>query len=100
MTAQEIKKAFFEHFVDKASATLEEEITASVERFMEHEQAVYAVLSPEQALAIATTYPQLQSNELVQSQVQTYREKKEQIVRLKMQKVNASIKRWWLYFGD
>lgn len=84
----------------EVNTALEEEIKASVERYMEHEKGTYEALSLSDAFAVATAYPNLVSNQLVQSQIQTYKENKAQITRLKEEQIDAKIARWWLYFGN
>ena len=84
----------------EANNALEEDIKASAERFMEHEHGTYESLSPADAIAVATSYPELASSQIVQSQIQTYKENKNQITTLKEAKINAKVSRWWLYFGN
>lgn len=45
-------------------------------------------------------YPELKSDTLVQSQIEVYVENNKAIKELKSSAINASVYRWWLYFGE
>ena len=51
------------------------------------------------AMTLVALYPELKSDILVQSQIKVYVDNNKQIKELKSMAINASILRWWLYFG-
>lgn len=51
------------------------------------------------AMTNLALYPELKSDTLVQSQIEVYVENNKAIKELKSSAINASVYRWWLYFG-
>ena len=78
---------------------IEQQIAECVERYQQYEQGVFAEVSPTDAVAVVTLYPELKSDTLVQAQIETYVENNNKIKSLKEQKIDASVRKWWLYFG-
>lgn len=81
------------------NAVIEQQIAECVERYQEYEQGVFEKVSPTDAVAVVTLYPELKSDTLVQAQIETYVENNNKIKSLKEQKIDASVRKWWLYFG-
>lgn len=81
------------------NAVIEQQIAECVERYQEYEQGVFAEVSPSDAVAVVTLYPDLKSDGLVQAQIETYVENNDQIKSLKEKKIDSSVRKWWLYFG-
>ena len=82
------------------NAEIETKVKVAVEDYIGHESETYKSLKPEEVMAAATVYPELQSNQLVQNELNLYEENNKKIAELKEQKINAKIARWWLYFGN
>lgn len=78
---------------------IENKIKVVVDNFMKHEKSTYKALKPDEVILAATTYPELQSNAMVQEQIKVYEENNKKITSLKEQKIDLSVKKWWLYFG-
>lgn len=78
---------------------IEQQIAECVERYQVYEQGVFEKVSPTDAVAIVTLYPELKSDTLVQAQIETYVENNNTIKQLKEKKIDASVRKWWLYFG-
>lgn len=78
---------------------IEMQISALVDEYKEYESNTFANLTSESSMMLATLYPELESNELVQSQMTIYVQNNEKIKELREQKISGSVLRWWLYFG-
>lgn len=85
--------------VEAKNTDIENEIQIAVREYMEHEHKTYEDLSPNNAIAVATAYPELSSNELIKEQISTYKSNRDEILELKQQTVDRKIKAWWLWFG-
>ena len=88
--------------VETANQELEEEIAVSVQTYMNYEGKELSALKPDissaDLVAFAETYPELKSSQLVQEQITTYKENKEEIVKLKKDKVRKQIiMKFWLF---
>lgn len=78
---------------------IESKIQATVVSYLTHEKQTYKDLKPDNAIAVASAYPELHSNELVKKQIEVYEDNNKKIMGLKEEKLNQSIYKWWLYFG-
>lgn len=81
------------------NAKIEQQIASCVERYQEYEQGVFEKVSPSDSVSLITLYPELKSDTLVQSQIDTYVENNKAIKELKKQQIDAIVRKWWLYFG-
>lgn len=81
------------------NAKIEEQISEIVKQYQEYESGIFAEVSPESAITLVALYPDLKADALVQKQIEVYLENNETIKDLKEDKINGSVKRWWLYFG-
>lgn len=81
------------------NAIIEQQIADCVERYQQYEQGVFENVSPTDAVTVVTLYPELKSDTLVQAQIETYVENNNKIKSLKEKKIDASVRKWWLYFG-
>ena len=81
------------------NAKIESQIEVAVEKYMNHESDTFASVSPDSAISLVALYPELKSDALISSQIDVYTKNNEKIVYLKESKINASVARWWLYFG-
>ena len=78
---------------------IESQVDDIVNRYIEYETETFEVDSEVSPLVMASLYPELKSNTLVESQIEIYVENNEKIKELKELKIGASVTRWWLYFG-
>ena len=78
---------------------IEMQISSLVDEYKEYESNTFANLTPESSVMLVAIYPELKSNELVQSQMTIYVQNNEKIKELREQEISGSILRWWLYFG-
>lgn len=81
------------------NAKIESQIEAAVEKYMTHESETFSSVSPESAITLVALYPELKSDTLISSQIDIYIKNNAKIVELQETKINASVARWWLYFG-
>lgn len=84
---------------EEENARIEEKINLTIENYLGHEEGIFENLSPETATTLLVKYPELKSDELVASQIDTYIANNEKIKSLKEDKINISVKKWWVYFG-
>lgn len=97
----------FPYNVDKMIAMYEDEntkietkIRETVRAYMEYEETTYEKLVADADLTtLVIKYPELNSNELVKTEIVTYKENNDKLKELKEKQINKSIMAWWLYFG-
>ena len=81
------------------NSKIEESINDTVENYMRYEKDTYSQFKVDDVFAAVNLYPELKSDELVKSQMDIYVANNEKIKELKEDKIDASVIRWWLYFG-
>ena len=72
---------------------IENKVAIVVDKYLTHEKDTYAELKPKTKITLASTYPELQSNKLVQQQIQLYNENNKNITNCKLQKIKAQFYR-------
>ena len=72
---------------------IENKVGLVVDKYLEHEKDTYTELKPKTKITLASTYPELQSNKLVQQQIQLYNENNKKITNCKLQKVKSQFYR-------
>lgn len=85
--------------VQESNLQLEEQICSAVEKYLEHEENVYEKLDITTAIGLFNVYPNLKSNELVKTLIDTYKANAEEIKELKLEKTNLTIYKFLVYFG-
>lgn len=86
--------------VEESNAELETEVAESIKQYITYEGEEFKALKPDtnntELIAFAESYPNLQSSKLIQEQINTYKENKKKIVKLKQSQVKArqTIKFW------
>jgi hypothetical protein len=81
------------------NAKIEQQIDILVKDYLEYERGVFTDSNSESAITLVSLYPELKADQLVSSQIDIYVKNNENIKSLKLEKLNAEIVRWWLYFG-
>lgn len=84
---------------EEQNAKIETQIEAAVEKYMAYESETFTAVSPESAITMVALYPELKSDALISSQIDVYIKNNAKIIELQETKINASVARWWLYFG-
>lgn len=76
------------------NAEIESKIQATVASYLAHERQTYKDLTPDNAIAVVSAYPELHSNELVKKQIEVYEDNNKKIMNLKEEKLNQSVYKW------
>lgn len=85
---------------EEENIKIESKIKNVVNTYIDYEQETYNNLVKDYDLeTLLVVYPDLNSNELVRSEIEVYVENNNQIKDLKEQKILRPTFRWWLYFG-
>ena len=72
---------------------IENKVVIVVDKYLKHEKDTYAELKPKTKITLASTYPELQSNKLVQQQIKLYNENNKKLTNCKLQKTKAQFYR-------
>ena len=72
---------------------IENKVTLVVDKYLQHEKDTYTTLKPKAKITLASIYPELQSNKLVQQQIRLYNENNKKITNYKLQKIKAQFYR-------
>lgn len=84
---------------EEENAKIEAQMDVLVEKYMKYEQETFADLKTEEsAITLVTLFPDLKSDELVQTQINVYISNNQKIKELKEDKINMQTKRWILFF--
>lgn len=79
---------------------IEAKIENTVEKYMSYEKDIIFEISPDDdAMSLITLYPDLKSDQLIQSEIDTYVSNNRRIKELKDQMIGASVLKFLLYFG-
>lgn len=78
---------------------IETQVTTTVEKYLEHEYQIFDSLQGEDIQTLLVVYPEINSNELVKRQVEIFVENNNKIKKLKEEKLNIEVWRFWVYFG-
>lgn len=81
------------------NANIEQQITITVERYLEHELNVYDTLQGESITTLLVVYPEINGNELVKRQMDIFVANNDKIRELKNEKLNLSTWKFLVYFG-
>lgn len=85
---------------EEENTKIEEKVKDTVRAYMKYEEDTYNNLVKDTDLeTLLVAYPDLNSNELVKSEIELYAYNNHELKKLKEQKINRSVFRWWLYFG-
>lgn len=84
---------------EEMNKEIETQIGNLVQNYMEYEKDTFESVKNEDYMSLVQLYPELKSNELVQSQMSVYVENNKKILELQEQKIDISKSKWWLYFG-
>lgn len=69
---------------------IEEKVSLVVDKYLQHEKETYKDLKPESKITLASMYPELSSNQLVQQQIALYNKNNEKLTKCRLQKIKAS----------
>ena len=83
----------------KENTKIENQMDVLVSQYMKFETDTYGELKNESAITLVSLYPDLKSDELVKKQIEVYESNNKEIRKMKEQKINLKVSKWWLYFG-
>jgi len=78
---------------------IEDKIEITVKKYMEYEGNTYRELKNGSYIQLVNLYPDLKADKLVQQQMNLYTKNNTKIIKLKEEKMNETIYKWWIYFG-
>lgn len=85
---------------EEENLKIETKVKETVRVYMNYEEEVYKNLVETADLTtLLIKYPELNSNELIKTEIDTYKENSKQIKQLKEKQIDKSLIAWWLYFG-
>lgn len=84
---------------EEENTRIEQQIADVVKQYQEYETGIFTEVVPESSITLVSLYPELKSDTLVQSQIKVYVDNNKTIKELRSTALNASVYRWWLYFG-
>lgn len=84
---------------EEENTKIEQQIAEMVKQYQEYETGIFTEVVPESSITLVSLYPELKSDTLVQSEIKVYVDNNKTIKELKSEALNASVYRWWLYFG-
>ena len=85
---------------EEENSNIEYRINEMVNNYMVYEKDTYSEFKFDDIMAAVTIYPELKSDELVKTQIDIYVENNNKIKQLKTDKIECSVFKWWLYFGN
>lgn len=84
---------------------IQTQITDIVDNYMKYESNTYDKslknidLKNTDVVVLTQLYPNLKSDEMVETQIEIYQKNNEAIKKLKEEKLDCEVSKWWLYFG-
>lgn len=84
---------------------IQTQITDIVGNYMKYESDTYDKslknidLKNSDVVVLTQLYPNLKSDEMVKTQIEIYQKNNETIKKLKEEKLDCEVSKWWLYFG-
>lgn len=85
---------------EEENQKIESKISTTVEKYMQYEKDVMYEVSPEDdSMVLVSLYPDLKSDQLIQSEIDTYIQNNNTIKELKSGMINVSLYKFLVYFG-
>lgn len=85
---------------EEENAEIEERIKATVQSYKEYEQETFnKIVEKADLQTLILKFPELNSNELVRTEIETYKENNTKIKNLKEAQIDKGIIGWWLFFN-
>jgi len=78
---------------------IQQSVGLIVQNYMDFERSTFTELQTTSPLVLISLFPDLSSNELVNTQIELYIRNNERIRSLRTAEIRASNYRWWLFFG-
>ncbi len=81
------------------NSEIENQVDTLVKQYMTHENETFDKSDKKDTMTLVSLYPELKSDSLVNEQIKIYNKNNSQIKKLKEEKIDVSVAKWWLYFG-
>jgi len=85
--------------LENKNKEIESKVEVSVKSYMEYEGKTFKDLKVDSYIQLVNLYPDLKSDELIKKEIELYQKNIEEVNNLKMEKINISNYKWWVYFG-
>lgn len=91
---------------NQENSNIQSSISEIVENYKNYEQNTYSEslknidISNTDIVVLTQLYPDLKTNEMVNTQIQIYQDNNNKIKELKENKLDYEVSKWWLYFGQ
>jgi len=90
-------------YLEENNAEIEAKLLSAIETYQEYESETYANLKPvnedSDIALLVSLYPELKSDALTISLLETYQENNDAIKSIRLAQIDRPIMAWWLYFG-
>ena len=83
---------------EEENEKIEAQMDDIVKTYMTHERETLVNVKPESAITLATVYPELKSNELIQKQIQMHINNSEKLKNLRLEQIGIASKKWLVNF--
>ena len=84
---------------EKQNKEIENKIEITVKNYIEYEGNTYKDLKSDSYIQLVNLYPDLKADQLVQQQITLYIKNNKRMIKLKEEKMNETVYKWWIYFG-
>ena len=85
---------------EEENTEIEERIKATVQSYKEYEQETFnKIVEKADLQTLILKFPELNSNELVRAEIETFKENNTKIKNLKEAQIDKDIIGWWLFFN-
>lgn len=81
---------------------IDKQVYSIVENYKDYEKGTFESLKNKNAdtlISLLSLYPELKTDTLVKEQIKIYTNNRKKIIKLKQEKLEQKLLRWWLYFG-
>ena len=85
---------------EQENAEIEEHLNATLSTYLSQKNESIIALTPENVANVIVLYPELNSIELIASQLKTYTANYNEIISLKEKKIGLANTKWWINFGE
>lgn len=87
---------------EEENSKIEADVATMVQNYMSHERTTYEglVIDSQNPITVATMYPELTSNSLVETQISCYTTNRQKIIALQEEQIGLKGKAWLVFFGD
>lgn len=87
---------------EEENSKIEADLATMVQNYMSHERTTYEglVIDSQNPITVATMYPELASNRLVETQIGCYTTNRQKILALQEEQIVLKGSAWLIFFGD